>query len=80
MTNTMKTKMTDSNFSRRQFIKTTGAAAIATPLIIPSSALLGNGLAPSDRINLGIIGCGWFGKGESERLYRSTECGGYRCL
>ncbi len=58
----MKSKNTDPNVSRRQFIKTTGASAIAVPLIIQSSALLGKGMAPGDRINLGIIGCGGLGK------------------
>ena len=58
----MKSKNADPNVSRRQFIKTTGASAIAVPLIIQSSALLGKGMAPSDRINLGIIGCGGLGK------------------
>jgi NADH/NAD ratio-sensing transcriptional regulator Rex len=58
----MKTSPADSFNSRRQFIKTTGAAAIAVPLIIQSSAILGKGMAPSDRINLGIIGCGGLGK------------------
>ena len=58
----MKTKITDSNFSRREFIKTTGAAAITVPLIIQSSSVFGKGEAPSDKIRLGIIGCGGLGK------------------
>jgi predicted dehydrogenase len=31
-------------------------------MIIQSSALWGKGVAPSDRINLGLIGCGGLGK------------------
>lgn len=58
----METKKLGSDFSRRQFIKTSGAAAIAAPLIIQSTVLRGKGMAPSDRINLGIIGCGGLGK------------------
>ena len=58
----MKTKVANSDVSRRQFIKTSGAAAIAVPLIVQSSVLLGRGVAPGDRINLGIIGCGGLGK------------------
>ena len=58
----MKAKNSDPGFSRREFIKTTGAAAIAVPMIVQSSALLGKGLAPGDKINLGIIGCGGLGK------------------
>ena len=58
----MKTSGNESGVSRRQFIKTTGAAAIAVPMIVQSSALLGKGVAPGDKINLGIIGCGGLGK------------------
>src|SRR3569623_1465732 len=44
--------------SRRQFL-TTAAAAIGVPTIIPSSALgLGSRPAPSQRLNVGLIGYG----------------------
>ena len=50
------------NLNRRQFFKTgaaVGAAAIAIPYIIPSSALgKGGTVAPSERITLGAIGIG----------------------
>ena len=58
----MEKKNADPNFSRREFIKTTGAAAITVPLIVQSTALFGKGMAPGDKINLGIIGCGGLGK------------------
>jgi predicted dehydrogenase len=49
-------------YSRRQFIKTTAAAAITAPFIVKSSAIAGLGhVAPSDKINLGFIGCGSMG-------------------
>ncbi len=52
-----------SPFSRRQFVKTTSVAAIGAPLILKSSLIKGNGItAASDKINLGIIGCGGLGK------------------
>jgi len=56
--------MTDnSSFTRRKFVKTTSAAAIGTPLILNSSLIKGAGTsAASDKINLGIIGCGGLGK------------------
>ena len=57
----MKANNSNPFFSRRQFIKTTGAATIASPMILQSSVLQGHGTAPSDRINLGIIGCGGLG-------------------
>ena len=49
-------------YSRRQFIKTTATAAIVAPLIVKSSVISGMGhVAPSDKINLGFIGCGIMG-------------------
>jgi predicted dehydrogenase len=48
-------------FSRRRFIKTAGAAAIAAPVIMKSSVATAGGIPASDRINLGIIGCGGLG-------------------
>lgn len=58
----MKTGNVNSSLTRRQFIKTTSVAAIAAPIILQSSVLKGQGMSPSDRINLGIIGCGGLGK------------------
>jgi hypothetical protein len=47
--------------SCRRFIKTAGTAAIAAPVIMKSSISAGNEVPASDRINLGIIGCGGLG-------------------
>ncbi len=59
----MKNIKNSSQFSRRQFVKTTSVAALGAPLILKSSLLNGKSLsAPSDKINLGIIGCGSLGK------------------
>ena len=47
--------------SRRSFIKGTAAfgALASFPTIIPSSVLGRNGITPpSDRVNIGLIGCG----------------------
>ncbi|MBK8880885.1 MAG: Gfo/Idh/MocA family oxidoreductase [Bacteroidales bacterium] len=49
------------SFSRRRFIKTAGAAAIAAPVIMQSSMAGSSKVPASDRINLGIIGCGGLG-------------------
>ncbi|MSR67128.1 MAG: twin-arginine translocation signal domain-containing protein [Pedosphaera sp.] len=46
--------------SRRQFLKTTGAAAAAVPFILPSRVWAE---APSNRFNLGFIGVGTMGRG-----------------
>ncbi|MFA6129242.1 MAG: Gfo/Idh/MocA family oxidoreductase [Bacteroidales bacterium] len=53
-------------YSRRHFIKTTGTAAIAAPIIMQSPFLYGKGNSPSDKINLGVIGCGGLGKANLE--------------
>ena len=50
--------------NRRNFLKSTGvaAAAVSLPAIIPASALGGAGKPPpSERIQLGLIGCGGMG-------------------
>lgn len=53
----------NSQFTRRDFVKTSSVAAIGAPLILKSSLIKGNGIsAASDKINLGIIGCGGLGK------------------
>ncbi len=58
----MKNNENTKKYSRRSFIKTTSMAAVAAPFIVKSSALGANGTsAPSDKINLGIIGCGDLG-------------------
>ena len=50
--------------TRRQFLKTGTAVALGAPAIITSSALGQAGkLAPSDRITVGLIGCGARGVG-----------------
>ncbi len=59
----MKTIKNSSPLTRRHFVKTTTVAAIAAPLIVKSSVISGiSTSAPSDKINLGIIGCGGLGK------------------
>jgi len=49
------------SFSRRRFIKTAGVAAMAAPVIMKSSLASSKVVPASDRINLGIIGCGALG-------------------
>jgi hypothetical protein len=49
---------TKNSLSRREFVKKTAASGLAFS-IIPSHVLGGPGrIAPSDKINLGVIGCG----------------------
>ena len=50
--------MQKKNLNRRDFIKSTVAAsaALSIPTIVPSTVFGAN--APSNRINVGVIGCG----------------------
>ncbi len=50
-------------WSRRDFLRTTAGAALAVPTLVPSHVLGGAGATPpSERIRLGIIGCGSMGQ------------------
>jgi len=70
----MKTSLSLSRISRRQFITTT-AAAIAAPTIIPASALGANGRpAPSERITMGVVGWGMQGPSNTENFMREADC------
>ncbi len=59
-----------TKLSRRDFLKKStaaGAAGLAAPYLVPSSALgLGEEPAASDRIQIGLIGCGGMGRGNLE--------------
>ena len=45
--------------SRRRFLKTTAASAVAFPTIIPATAIgKGGRPAPSERVNVALIGFG----------------------
>jgi predicted dehydrogenase len=62
------------NFNRRQFLKTAGAA-IVLPTILPGSVFGGDGrIAPSNRINLGVIGMGWQGPANTQSFLAETDC------
>ena len=70
----MKTKAPETKFSRRRFLAVTGLA-MAAPTIIPSSALgLGGKTAPSERITVGSIGCGWQGGGNTDGFLGHNNC------
>ena len=66
-----------SVISRRGFFRKTAAvaAACAAPQFVPASALGRNGMAPpSERIAIGLIGCGNHGVGWNLRqIFRSTD-------
>src|SRR5512138_2002784 len=63
--------------SRRDFVKksaTAVAGAFILPNIIPSSALgMGGKLAPSNRIVMGLIGCGSQGNSDMRDFFRLKD-------
>ena len=61
-------------FNRRQFLKTAGAALVL-PTILPGSVFGRDGkTAPSNRINLGVIGMGWQGPGNTKSFLAEGDC------
>jgi predicted dehydrogenase len=74
----MKLTQSSHAFNRREFIRRTGAAtfaAAAFPAIIPSSALGKDGaVAPSNRVTLGVIGCGPQGRGDMRNFLNQPDC------
>jgi predicted dehydrogenase len=60
--------------NRRHFLKAAGAA-IVLPSILPGSVFGGDAnTAPSNRINLGVIGMGWQGPGNTQSFLAETDC------
>jgi predicted dehydrogenase len=64
-------KNSQTNISRRHFIATT-AAAMALPAIMPSSIFGQN--RPSNRINLGVVGWGMQGPGNTRSFLAEKDC------
>lgn len=63
----------DSLFSRREFIKTSTLSA-AGFMIVPRHVLGGNGfVAPSDKVNVGIIGAGGKGRQNTANLLKLED-------
>src|SRR5215813_3702770 len=65
---------TSPKLSRRRFLATTGAA-LSLPTFIPASALgLGGNTPPSERITMGMVGCGNMGSGNNQSFLALKEC------
>ncbi len=63
-----------NGISRRRFLTTAGAA-LALPAFVPGSALgLDGQVAPSNKITLGIIGCGNMGTGNTKSFLAESDC------
>jgi predicted dehydrogenase len=74
MPNKMKIDQTSNRLSRRQFLTTT-ALAVAAPTILPSNVFGQAGKpAPSNRITLGMIGCGWQGGSNMGAFLSEKDC------
>jgi predicted dehydrogenase len=63
--------------SRRDFLASTSTAALATavfPTILPAAVLGAQGVAPSDKIRVGVIGCGPQGVGDMGNFLNQKDC------
>src|SRR3989442_14197831 len=70
----MKHSSPHSGISRRRFLATAGVA-LAAPAFVPASALGdADNAAPSERINLGVVGWGMQGPGNTEAFLREKDC------
>jgi len=70
----MKTSSPNIPISRRRFLAA-ASATVALPTLIPVSALRGaENSAPSERITIGIIGCGGMGNGNTDSFLRQANC------
>jgi predicted dehydrogenase len=67
----MKPSRVKAGISRRNFLATAGAA-IAAPMIVPSSVFGQN--APSNRIVMGIVGWGMMGPGNTSSFMKQLDC------
>jgi predicted dehydrogenase len=70
----MKADQASHRFNRRQFLAAAAAVA-AAPTLIPST-VFGQAArpAPSNRITLGVIGCGWQGGSNLGAFLREMDC------
>jgi predicted dehydrogenase len=61
------------SINRRQFLKTAGTAAIL-PIALRGYASQSPGTSANNRINLGVIGMGWQGPGNTQAFLASQDC------
>src|SRR5580693_8930630 len=59
--------------NRRRFLKAAGSAAIL-PAVLPAFARQSAGASANNRINLGVIGMGWQGPGNTESFLALPDC------
>src|SRR5580658_5509764 len=61
------------SLNRRRFLKVAGSAAIL-PAVLPAFARQSAGGSANNRINLGVIGMGWQGPGNTQAFLASEDC------
>jgi predicted dehydrogenase len=59
--------------NRRRFLKTAGTAAIL-PTVLRGYAAQAGAASANNRINLGVIGMGWQGPGNTQSFLASSDC------
>jgi predicted dehydrogenase len=65
--------MSDSKFTRREFVNTTGKAAVGA-MIVPRFVLGGRGYqAPSDTLNVAIVGFGGMGSNNAQEIAKTDN-------
>lgn len=60
-------------FNRRRFLKTAGTAAVL-PAVMRGYAAQAPATPANNRINLGVIGMGWQGPGNTEAFLNLPDC------
>lgn len=61
--------------NRRNFLKAAGSAAVlSSALPVRAAQNSGSGTSPNNRINLGVIGMGWQGPGNTKSFLASDDC------
>src|SRR3954453_11868967 len=61
------------SFDRRRFLKTAASAAVL-PAVLRGYAAQTSSTSPNNRINLGVIGMGWQGPGNTEAFLTLSDC------
>jgi len=72
----MKNPTPQGRLNRRQFITTTGLAALAAPMVLTSckSAATPKRKAPSERITMGVVGWGMQGPSNTQAFLSLPDC------
>src|SRR3954468_15872467 len=69
----MMPQKSGSWFNRRRFLQTAGTAAIL-PTVLRGYAAQTSATSANNRINLGVIGMGWQGPGNTEAFLTLSDC------